>query len=123
MSNNPYQASDVSTEALTQEARPPESPSSSRSSAADAYNVVSDTVVGVNTRLSDNRFQAIFVLVSVLIAALIGMVLSWANPRWGLPIYGGALVGSFGGLIFGIFTSGIFLMIYRAARHLRGKHD
>jgi len=33
------------------------------------------------------------------------------------------LIGSFAGLVIGIFGSGIFLMIYRAARHISGKHD
>jgi hypothetical protein len=35
----------------------------------------------------------------------------------------GALVGGFIGVLAGLFGSGIFLMIYRAVRHLRGKHE
>lgn len=87
------------------------------------YNVVVDTVTGVNTRWSDNVFQAIFVFATVAIAALIGAILAAFNPRWNLPWFGGALFGSVIGLILGILTSGAFLMVYRASRHMKGKHD
>lgn len=59
-----------------------------------AYNVVTDTVTGVNVRWSDNKFQAILVFAAVLLAAAIGAILAWLNPRWDLPWYGGALVGA-----------------------------
>lgn len=88
-----------------------------------AYNVVTDTVTGVNVRWSDNKFQAIFVFATILLASLTGAVLAALNARWNLPWYGGALIGSFAGLVIGIFGSGIFLMFYRAARHIKGKHD
>jgi len=88
-----------------------------------AYNVVSDTVTGVNLRGSANKFQAKFVAASVVVLALFGAILALLKPRWQLPWYGGAMIGAFAGLVFGIFTSGIFLMIYRAARHAKGKHD
>ncbi len=87
------------------------------------YNVVTDTVTGLNVRWSDNRFQAIFVFFSVVIASLLGAIFAALNSRWNLPWYGGALIGSFGGLVLGILGSGTFLMLYRAARHLKGKHD
>lgn len=87
------------------------------------YNVVTDTLTGVNVRWSDNRFQAIFVFISIVVAALLGAFLTVLNTEWNLPWYGGALIGSFAGLIFGIFASGIFLMFYRAVRHIKGKHD
>lgn len=88
-----------------------------------AYNVVSDTVIGVNVRWSDNKFQAVFVAASVGILALLGSILCLLFPNWDLPWFGGALIGGFGGMIFGIFASGIFLMFYRAIRHIEGKHD
>lgn len=87
------------------------------------YNVVTDLVTGVNVRGSDNKFQAIFVAVSVLLIAGLGAILAAINTQWNLPWYGGALIGSFLGLVLGILTSGIFLMIYRAVRHIQGKHD
>ncbi|MEQ1904428.1 MAG: hypothetical protein ABL888_09605 [Pirellulaceae bacterium] len=87
------------------------------------YNVVTDTVSGVNVRWSDNKFQAIFVLISMVVSSLLGALLAVLNSQWDLPWYGGALVGSFAGLVIGIFASGIFLMFYRAARHIKGKHD
>jgi ABC-type uncharacterized transport system permease subunit len=88
-----------------------------------AYNVVTDLVTGVNVRGNDNKFQAIFVTVSVLLIAGLGAILAAINTQWNLPWYGGALIGSFLGLVLGILTSGIFLMIYRAVRHIQGKHD
>ena len=39
------------------------------------------------------------------------------------PPIAGALGGAFIGLVAGFFASGIFLMIYRAVMHLRGRHD
>lgn len=88
-----------------------------------AYNVVTDTVTGVNVRWKDNRFQAIFVLTSMVLASFLGATLAAINSNWQLPWYGGALIGSFAGLVIGIFGSGIYLMFYRAVRHLKGKHD
>jgi hypothetical protein len=87
------------------------------------YNVVTDLVTGVNVRAKDNKFQAIFVACSVLALALSGALLAFVQPSWNLPAYGGAIVGGFVGLVFGVLASGIFLMIYRAARHIQGKHD
>lgn len=88
-----------------------------------AYNIVSDTVVGLNIRKSDNVFQAKFIGISVLALATISAALAALNPEWDLPWYGGALAGSFAGLIVGLFASGIFLMIYRAVRHVKGDHE
>lgn len=96
----------------------PAGPSAERA----AYNVVSDTVTGLNVRKSDNAFQARFIAASVLLAAGIAAVLASLNPSWNLPWYGGALIGSFAGLVGGLFLSGIALMIYRAVQHLRGNH-
>lgn len=87
------------------------------------YNVVTDTVTGVNVRWKDNKFQAIFVFISIVVTATLGVILATLNSPWNLPWHGGALIGSFAGLVIGIFGSGIFLMIYRAARHISGKHD
>jgi hypothetical protein len=52
-----------------------------------------------------------------------GTVLVAIKPDWDIPWYGGAIAGAFAGLAVGLFASGIFLMIYRAVRHLQGKHD
>lgn len=93
------------------------------SSSQTAYNVVSDTVVGVNLRCRDNRLQALFILASTAVGALAGTILVTMNSSAQVPWYAGALAGSLGGLILGTFASGIFLMIYRAVRHLKGRHD
>jgi hypothetical protein len=101
----------------------PEQPRQPVSPGKATYNVVTDTVTGVNVRWSDNKFQAIFVTASIVIAASIGAIVVALNDQWKLPWYAGALAGSFAGMLFGIFASGIALMIYRAMRHIKGKHD
>lgn len=88
----------------------------------ETYNVVTDTTTGVNIRRSDNLFQALFILIAIVICSALGAVLAMFND-WGLPWFGGALVGGFAGLLLGVFSSGIFLMVYRAKRHAQGKHD
>ena len=87
------------------------------------YNVVSDTITGINIRKDDNKLQAIIILVSVLLFATITALVALISPSWNLPWYGGAVLGAFAGLVIGFFTSGLFLMIYRALRHMQGKHD
>ena len=80
--------------------------------AKETYNVVSDTVVGVNVRAKDNLIQGSIILVTVIIGLVIGQM------------YGGfLLLGGLGGLIVGFLGSGIFLMIYRAVKHASGDHD
>lgn len=116
MSEDPYRAQNESSDAAPQSANPVDS-------GLAAYNVVTDTVTGVNVRWSDNRFQAVFVASSVAVLAIVGAILTKLNPSWNLPWYGGGLVGMFAGLVFGVFASGIFLMFYRAWRHLRGDHN
>jgi hypothetical protein len=91
-----------------------------------AYNIVSDTVTGLNIRKSDNLFQLKVILVCVLLGvplgAIAGAVLSDANYRWAGALGGGCGL-AFAGVVLGLFGSGLYLMIYRAIRHLQGKHD
>jgi hypothetical protein len=87
------------------------------------YNIVSDTLTGVNFRRKDNAFQAVFVFFTVVFTSIAGAVLAALNAGWNLPWYGGALIGAFAGLVIGILASGIFLMVYRGIRHIVGKHD
>lgn len=91
-------------------------------SGRDVYNIVSDTVVGLNVRKSDNVFQAKFIGITVLVLATIGGASAALNTEWNLPWYGGALAGAFAGLVIGVFASGIFLMIYRVVEHVKGDH-
>jgi hypothetical protein len=79
-----------------------------------AYNVVTDTVAGPNLRLKDNVFQAVFIGVCVLIAVPVGALFGGI---------GGALAGALGALIIGVILSGAILGVYRAVRHMQGKHD
>lgn len=83
------------------------------SSGREAYNVVSDTLGGVNLRRRDNLFQAAFIGVCLLIAV----------PLGGLRGMGGALVGALGALVVGVIVSGAIIGVYRAVRHMRGRHD
>jgi fatty acid desaturase len=85
----------------------------------DADRFVSDTVIGFNTRRSDNRLQAIWIGGSMLLAACAMAFAAWWRTDWELPWYGGALIGAFLGMVFGFFTSGIYLMVYRLVHHLR----
>jgi len=78
--------------------------------------VFSDTITGVNTRVSDNVFQAAAIAVCTVLGAVIGAIAFQER----IPA---ALGCGFVGLIVGLFGSGIFLMIFRAVQHLRGKHD
>ncbi len=119
MSDNPFEA--PSSTAGTPE--PPSERPSSEMSAKETYNLVTDTVIGPNLRWGDNLLQAAFIFVSIVIASIGGAVLAVFNPTWNLPWIGGALIGAFAGLVFGTFASGLFLMIYRGSRHLKGKHD
>lgn len=80
------------------------------------YNVVSDTVTGVNFRVKDNVVQAISIFVCLVLGAIIG---AFVVEEW-IP---GALVGAFIGLVAGLLGSGIVLMIYRFVMHIRGHHD
>ena len=113
---NPYQPSEVASDGSGED-------SAGVSSERAAYNVVSDTVVGLNVRKSDNKFQALFVLVSMLVGAAVLAFLAWLKPQWGMPWYAGAMVGALAGMVIGFFASGIYLMIYRAVRHAKGQHD
>lgn len=79
-------------------------------------NFVSDTIVGVNTRWQDNLFQAVFMLVTVLIGAGVGALVA---PR----TVEGPILGGVAGLLIGLFLSGFILMIFRGVQHLRSKRD
>jgi hypothetical protein len=81
-----------------------------------AYNLVTDTVVGPNVRLKDNLYQGLAILVGLLLGVGIGLLVTTDRVT-------GALLGGFIGLLAGLFGSGLFLMVYRAVRHVRGKHD
>ena len=81
-----------------------------------AYNVVTDTVTGVNIRFKDNIVQGLALVVCLLLGAGIGVLLVKDQLA-------GLLVGGFIGLLVGLFGSGIFLMLYRAIMHIIGRHD
>jgi hypothetical protein len=82
----------------------------------ETYNLVTDTVSGLNFRRRDNLMQLVAVVVGLILGTPIGMAL--IDEPWVGPI-----VGAIGGLVAGAFISGFALMIYRGVRHLHGKHD
>jgi hypothetical protein len=83
----------------------------------EQYNVISDTVVGINLRWRDNLVQGIIILVFVLVGAAIGYFMADEDARVQV-----ALIGALGGLVAGALISGIGLMIYRGIQHMRGRH-
>src|SRR5262245_1134643 len=100
---------------------PPRSPA--EPSGRQVYNLVTDTVAGPNIRLRDNLYQAAITGVCLVLGVPIGWLgarLTSSNPQ---DQNGYAIVGGFVGLVFGLLSSGIFLMFFSAAQHLRGKHD
>ena len=103
----------------------PKEPTKNTTSVRETYHIVSDTVVGMNIRKSDNLFQLKVILVccfsGCLIGAIVGAILSDSNHRLSGVIGGGIGLG-FVGVILGLFGSGIYLMIYRAVRHWKGEH-
>lgn len=53
-------------------------------SGRDACNIVSDAVVGLNIRKSDNVFRAKFIGLTILVLAAIGGATATLNPDWNL---------------------------------------
>lgn len=103
----------------------PEPTSSSESQAGDptgreVYNVVTDTVTGVNVRWWDNLLQAVVGAVCFVLGASLGWLVAFV--KGGDQLMGG-LLGAFLGLTIALVGSGAFLMVFRFVRHLRGKHD
>ena len=98
------------------ESRESDDPKAEAMTGRQTYNVVSDTVTGANVRLKDNVIQGL----AILVCLVLGMVIGAIAVTERVP---GAVVGGFIGLLVGLFGSGIFLMIYRAIMHVRGRHD
>ncbi len=80
------------------------------------YNLVTDTAIGPNIRVKDNVIQAVAIAGCVVLGCVIGALV--VDER-----LAGACVGGFVGLVAGALLSGFVLMIYRAVKHIQGKHD
>lgn len=74
------------------------------------YNVVTDVATGPNLRAKDNLYQAIFILVCLMIAVPTVWILA---GHWIAGVLGGGLIG----LVAGVLLSGGFLMVYRLFKH------
>ncbi len=83
----------------------------------ESYNVVSDTLIGVNVRWRDNLVQLLAVVGGVFLGAAVGALVHSRDRVTG------AVAGAFAGLLAGLLLSGAALMIYRGLRHARGRHD
>lgn len=82
------------------------------------YNVVSDTVTGVNFRLKDNLIQLLIVIIFTALGALSGVLFFDIFNIANRLIFGGLA-----GLIVGWILSGAGIMIYRAVLHAQGRHN
>ena len=99
-----------------EEAKTRDEPPDGEMSGRQVYNVVSDTVGGVNVRLRDNVIQGLAIFVCAALGAIVGALL--VKDRLGGAIGGGVI-----GLVVGLIGSGAFLMVYRAVMHICGRHD
>ncbi|MFI4882781.1 MAG: hypothetical protein ACIAQU_09375, partial [Phycisphaerales bacterium JB064] len=81
-----------------------------RSDTAEALTVIADVATGPNLRAKDNLYQAIFILVCLMIAVPTVWILS---GHWIGGVLGGGLIG----LVAGVLLSGGFLMVYRLFKH------
>lgn len=86
-------------------------------SSREEYNLITDTVTGPNVRLKDNLYQGFVILACLLLGGVVGFAVP-SEARW-------VTVGiaAFVGLFVGLIGSGIFIMIYRAVKHVKGKHE
>ena len=112
----------------------------------ETYSIVSDTVVGINARKSDNLLQVKITIITIIIGAIIGVifngdaeaseqlpshlqhlvkepVLKVALGVVGLENHTGLVAGAIAGLILGFLGSGFYLMVFRAVKHASGDHE
>ena len=110
------------------------------------YSIVSDTVIGINARKSDNLLQVKITIITIIIGAIIGVifdgnaeaseqlpshlqhlvkepVLKVALGVVGLENHTGLVAGAIAGLILGFLGSGFYLMVFRAVKHASGDHE
>ena len=112
----------------------------------ETYSIVSDTVIGINARKSDNLLQVKITIITIIIGAIIGVifdgnaeaseqlpshlqhlvkepVLKVALGVVGLENHTGLVAGAVAGLILGFLGSGFYLMVFRAVKHASGEHE
>ncbi len=59
----------------------------------------------------------------MILLSIAGTVLVLFLPGWKAPRFAGTMGGAILEMILGTLFGGIYLMIYRGARHVQGKHD
>ena len=80
-------------------------------SATDVFDTVSDTVVGVDLRASDNMIQLVCVFVGASLGALIGG-LGWGGV--------GSMIGAIAGVLAFLLLSGFVIGMYRLVKRISG---
>jgi|688.fasta_scaffold1416859_1 uncharacterized membrane protein YeaQ/YmgE (transglycosylase-associated protein family) len=83
-------------------------PRSDQPDALEQINRVADTIAGPNLRLKDNVMQAMACAAGVVLGAIAGAVLS---SMYGFELPMALILGAIGGLVVGLFGSGIVLMV------------
>lgn len=96
-------------------------PGAPAESALKSYHRVADTVGGVpNLRWKDNVFQIIVTAVMTFAGALSGCIFPW-DGAWFAPSGLAILLCTAGGLVAGVFLSGIVLMVMGWVRTYKGR--
>jgi H+/Cl- antiporter ClcA len=96
-----------------------------QSTGKSIYNIVADTITGINYRKKDNLFQLHTIVVSIIVSVIGAQVLVKINN--GLLWFENSGDVFLPSLVFGLFAGvtlgGGAIAIYRFIRHLKGKHD
>ena len=94
--------------------------------AHEKYNVVTDTIIGINMRWSDNAVQGAIVAVFAALGAASGaFFIPGSDPALSEAVTAreGAIIGLVIGVILGGFVSGGLIGIFRFVKHLKGQHE
>jgi hypothetical protein len=86
--------------------------------ALEEVNRVADTIIGPNLRVKDNLMQLIACVAGALLG---GLTCTTAAMIAGEDVFKFALIGTIGGLILGLFASGIALMVIGFVRAAKRK--
>ena len=80
---------------------------------------VFDTVTGPNIRMKDNALQALCVLGGLLGGAVVGVVVAFTRGNRGEDLFGGVLLGGFGGVVLSLLLSGTIIGIVRGRQAVK----
>jgi len=91
----------------------------------ETYNIVSDTITGVNVRRTDNLIQAAVVVVFAILGTALGLLASEGVFGVDLEFSArtGAVVGVTTGMVVGLLVSGLAIGLFRLYKHASGQHE